>query len=362
MNILRTIFSIQASLFASLEEDLDALSEREREFVRIVSLAQMERFTGRWAKGSMGRPRHSREAIARAFVAKALWNFPTTEVAVEYLKGNKNLRRLCGWEHAIDVPSLSTFSRAFAEFAAGNLPGLVHEAMIRETYGEKLAGHVSRDATAIEVRQKPVEKEAAAPKEKHRRARPRKGEVREAKPPKRLDLQPSRTLEENLEDLPTACDVGCKRNSKGYKETWRGLKLHIDSIDGDIPVSAILTSASLHDSQAAIPLAQLTSMRIANCYDLMDSAYDAPQIHAFSRGLGHVPLIDPNLRSKEKVPLAPAEKARFAERSTAERVNSDLKDNHGGRFVRVRGAMKVYAHLMFGIVVIAATQLMRLME
>lgn len=175
MNILRTIFSMQATLFASLEEDLDALSEKEREFVRIVSLARMKRFTGRWAKGPMGRPRHSREAIARAFAAKALWNFPTTEVAVEYLKGNKNLRRLCGWEHAIDVPSLSTFARAFAEFAAGNLAGLVHEATIRGAYGEKLAGHVSRDATAIEVRQKPVKKEAAAQKKKHRRERPCSG-------------------------------------------------------------------------------------------------------------------------------------------------------------------------------------------
>ena len=31
-----------------------------------------------------------------------------------------------------------------------------------------------------------------------------------------------------LADLPTACDVGCKKNSKGYKEIWTGYKLHID--------------------------------------------------------------------------------------------------------------------------------------
>jgi len=47
-------------------------------------------------------------------------------------------------------------------------------------------------------------------------------------------------------------------------------------------VSAILTSASLHDSQAAIPLAQMTSERIVSLYDLMDAAYDAPQIKKFS--------------------------------------------------------------------------------
>jgi hypothetical protein len=37
-------------------------------------------------------------------------------------------------------------------------------------------------------------------------------------PPKRLGRQPTRTLAENLADLPASCDVGCKRNSKGHQE------------------------------------------------------------------------------------------------------------------------------------------------
>jgi len=63
---------------------------------------------------------------------------------------------------------------------------------------------------------------------------------------------------ERLAQLPTACDVGSKKNSQGFKETWTGYKLHSDTADGDIPVTAILTSASLHDSQAAIPLMHIT--------------------------------------------------------------------------------------------------------
>jgi hypothetical protein len=61
--------------------------------------------------------------------------------------------------------------------------------------------------------------------------------------------------------------------------------------DGDIPISAILTAASLHDSQVAIPLATMTAQRVTNLYDLMDNAYDAPEIKANSRALGHVPII-----------------------------------------------------------------------
>ena len=43
-----------------------------------------------------------------------------------------------------------------------------------------------------------------------------------------------------LDDLPTRCDVGTKRNAKGHQVSWTGYKLHIDCADGDIPVSCIL--------------------------------------------------------------------------------------------------------------------------
>jgi len=40
---------------------------------------------------------------------------------------------------------------------------------------------------------------------------------------------------------------------------------------------------------------------IMSLYDLMDSAYDAPQIKEFSEGSSHVPIINPNPRREEKV-------------------------------------------------------------
>jgi hypothetical protein len=54
--------------------------------------------------------------------------------------------------------------------------------------------------------------------------------------------QPGRSLKKNLKELPKVCDVGTKKNSKGYKESWIGFKLHLDVVDGDIPVSGILSS------------------------------------------------------------------------------------------------------------------------
>jgi hypothetical protein len=102
-----------------------------------------------------------------------------------------------------------------------------------------------------------------------------------------------------LAELPTGCDVGSKRNNKGYKQSWTGYKLHIDVADGQIPVACLLTSASVHDSQVAIPMMTFTGQRINYLYDLSlprrrpgDAAYDAAQIAEHSRALGHIPVID----------------------------------------------------------------------
>jgi hypothetical protein len=182
------------------------------------------------------------------------------------------------------------------------------------------------------------------------------------------------TLAAMLADLPRACDVGAKRNAKGYQETWTGYKLHIDTADGEIPISCVLTGASVHDSQVAIPLATITAGRVTNLYDLMDSAYDVAAIKQHSRDLNHVPIIDINPRATpglkqeladeakrlRRVGHRMAEQVRYGERSTAERVNGGLKDNHGGRTVRVRGPDKVMCHLMFGILSFTVLQLVRL--
>lgn len=50
----------------------------------------------------------------------------------------------------------------------------------------------------------------------------------------------------------------------------------------------------------------------------------------------------------------------YNERSTAERANSRLKDEFGACKVRVRGYAKAACHLMFGVLVLAADQLMKL--
>ncbi len=72
-----------------------------------------------------------------------------------------------------------------------------------------------------------------------------------------------------------------------------------------------------------------------------------------------MPLIDPNRRPANSVPLEPASALRFRERTTAERGNSRLKDEFGCRNLRVRGHSKAHLHVMFGIVALFADQLLK---
>jgi len=299
---------------------------------------------------------------------------PTTRILLDRLACDIVLRRICGWEKKNDIPSESTFSRAFAEFSETLLPSLLHETLIKRSYKEQIVGHISRDATEIEAREKPVKKESVQEADKPNRARGRpKKDEKVVKKPTSDERQGEMTLEKMLDDLPKDCDVGSKKNSKGYKETWVGYKLHIDTADGQVPISCVLTSASTHDSQVAIPLAEITKRRVTNLYDLMDSAYDADEIKKRSYKLGHIPIIDTNPRrdktlkeeletEKKRLELIHfelPEQVRYRERTASERVNGRLKDEFGGRHVRVRGHAKIFSHLMFGILVVTVDQLMR---
>jgi IS5 family transposase len=344
---------IQQQLIPALAHELGELSERDRKFVEVIGLLRLNPIAERYGWKGLGCPPSPRIWMIHALIAKEIYQFPTRKALVEALLSNPTLRSLCGWESKSEVPSESTFCRAFERFAEDRLPEQIHAELIVRHCKDKLVGHVSRDSTAIEAPDNsPIVKKPARVRGKP--GRPPKGMEPAPAEPKRLDVQPTRALAENLADLPTASDCSGKRGSKGSMEYWRGYKLHVDVIDGDIPVSAILTSASTHDSQVAIPLMQMTAQRVTSCYQLMDAAYDAKAIREYAKKLGQVPIIEPAAKG-EWTPLDPAERKRFGQRSSSERFNAQLKGNMGGRAVRVRGALKVMCHLMFGVVVIAAS-------
>ena len=355
--------AIQCRLFSALTEHVteEPITGKLSQVVMIWDVLEIERCVGGSSGGWTGRPMHDRRCLARAFVAKAVYDLSTTECLIDLLKCNLSLRRLCGYESVRAVPSASTFSRAFAEFAAMGLGDRVLAALVDAHVGNQIVEHISRDSTAVVARERVVKQKRAA-KEKKRRGRPRKGEVRPAPEPTRLDKQLGQSCRQSLSELPKACDWGAKKDTGGHMHCWKGYKAHIDYADGAIPLQVVTTSASVHDSQVAIPMARRTAERVTSLYDLMDSAYDAPQIRRVCEELGHVAIIDPHPR-RNGVDAGrlfdPATKERYKQRTTAERGNSRLKDEFGLRNLRVRGNAKVHMHIMFGVLALFADQILR---
>jgi hypothetical protein len=363
MNSLQEFFGtfgqiLQKQLFPALREELGTLSTRHESLVKALALLELDGFVGN--RQGRGRPAHDRVKMARAFLAKAIFNLPTTRALLDRLAHDLTLRRLCGWECAAEVPAEWDFSRAFAELAQQEFGQRAHAGVIERTQSERLVGHVIRDATAIPAREK-AEPKAKVTAPVARRRHRKSGTTQNWEQMTRIEKQASgkMTLEQMLEDLPRGCNVGCKPNSHGHKEYWNGYKLSMDVIDGSIPISCVLTAASVNDNQVAIPLATMSAQRVTSFYDLMDAGYDCAAIREHSRKLGHVPIIRSQKHGSEEVTMAPHEKTRYRERTTIERVFGRLKDEYGFATVRVRGAVKVMAHLMFGVLALTADHILR---
>ena len=319
---------LQRSLFPCLEECcISPLTEQEKQLVKTLEVIEIEKHIHN-SRVWTGRPPAERKAIGRCYVAKAVCRYQHTRTLIHELQARPNLRLICGFARQKNIPSESTFSRAFAEFAGTDLGRTVHDAMVKEYLATELIGHVSRDSTAITGREKSAKKVKVI-KPPGKKGRPAKAEQRQPPELKRLDVQLQQTAAEAVAHLPTICDRGVKKNAKGYTETWNGFKLHVDVNDIGLPLSAVLTSASVHDSQAAIPLMKMTSSKVQYCYNLMDSAYDAWQIWAQSKSLDHVPIIDHNPRNGTALPMSPHEAQRYNERSSSERFNGRLKEEFG---------------------------------
>ncbi|MDR1956109.1 MAG: transposase [Treponema sp.] len=300
-----------------------------------------------------GRKPYQYQPFIRSNLAKSIFKIDTNTELIRRLLTDANLRLLCGFDK---VPGRSTFSRVFEELTGTAILGDTLDRMVMEAHAGRVVYHVSRDSTAIEVREKVGKKPAKGVKvERKRRGRPKKGEVRPEKPETNIERQPRESVEESLGNINTACSYGCKRNSHGSPQFWVGYKLHLDVSDTGFPVSAFVSGASVYDNQLAIPMEKMTENKVTFCYSLMDAAYDSSVIDNFIRDRGRIPIIDPNMRNdKSRAPLDPAKKERYKLRTEVERANSILKDWLLPGKLYIKGHKKVSFVLFCAVICLAA--------
>ncbi|MDQ7046600.1 MAG: transposase [Sulfurovum sp.] len=372
------VLKLEKTLFPALKEELrlEELSTKEQKLISILDFAEIEQNI---TVVTITNTPKDREEMARAFIAKSVYNIQTTRDLIDRLRVDRTLRMLCGWEYSNKIPSEAKFSRVFKEFTDLQIAQKTQEQFVAKYLSDVIFLYNATDATKMLLREKPIKVEKEKEKPKHKPGRPKKGEVREAIKPKILEQQKEmQTVEEMLALVSTNCGVGVKQNSKGNREVWIGGKLHISAVDGDIPITAFYSGANVHDSSVALPLMLETSNRINYLFDLQDAGYDADIIREFSIKLKHRPIIDINPKNskalKEKILLIKEEKIKFKwlnleqssdihhynQRSMVERVNKYLKDDFGCNTIYYQGADKVASVLAFGVLSVCIHQSLKL--
>ncbi len=369
------ILNLENCLFLEIKEQLGTLSTKEEKLIKILDFAQIEKNVTVVTITNIPKDRIE---IARAMIAKSVYNMQTTRDLIDRLHSDRVLRVLCGWRYKIDIPSEAKFSRVFKELSDLQIAQKTHKKFVNEYLSDTVFMYNATDAAMIPLREKPV-KIKKEEKPKNKVGRPKKGEKREPVKPKILELQKEmKTTKKMLSLVSTVCGVGVKQNSKGNREITIGGKLHISAVDGDIPIAAFYSGANVHDSSVALPLINETSKRVMYLRDLLDAWYDSDIIREFSEKLNHKAIIDINPKNskelKQKIQLIKDEKVKFEflnlpkssdehhynQRSMVERVNKYLKDDFGCNTIYYQGATKVASVLSFGILSVCIHQSLKL--
>lgn len=362
---------VQKELFPILENELpDPLLDAHRKVAQTLEVIQIERFITSHIPFCKGRPPHSRSYIARAFIAKHVLNICSTRHLIHMLIVDKNLRYICGWQPGERIPSESTFSRFFSEISETNILEKVHEVVLKDLFEEELVLHCGRDSFPVSVREREDREQVKKAKNARKRYPQRDEKGRKLTAVEHQALL-STNLQEMIMHLPKQCDIGKKTDPQGISKCWRGYKLHMDIADGRFPLSCILTSASTHDSQVAIPLSTISSSRATVLYELMDSAYDVNAIRGYVVDAGRVPLIKKHKRRGQRKELIeknetahhvlnwrPTDEVRLQHRMCNERLFARLSNSFVASHIWVRKHSKVMCHVMFGVLSLLASEIL----
>jgi transposase len=331
----------------------EMLNEQQKTFMHILRCIEEHLPALVRPYAGTGRIPYQYQPFLRSQFAQIYFQIESTKKLIERLRADPNLRLLCGFAK---IPGKSSFSRAFSHLAeTGILPATL-EGFAKETFKDKVVYHVNRDSSAINAREKAEKKSKGKGKKlQKKRGRPRKSEKKPEKQQTEMEKQITEDAIDSLEKLNKKCSFGCKKNSQGNVSFWKGYKLHLDVSDTGFPIAACVTGANVHDSLLAIPMEKMTEQRVAFCYSLADSAYDAQAIIDFILSRERVPIIDPNKRKNEnRPPLDPARKERYKIRTAVERAYSHLKDNLIPKTLYVKGHAKVSFVLFSAVLCLAA--------
>src|SRR6218665_2009643 len=144
--------SLQRLLVPLLQECVPSYGPEHVRVLSVFEVLHIERFVP-GARYGRGRPACNRQALFRSFVAKSVLGLGTTRALLRRLQSDEALSLVCGFSHRGQVPTEATLSRAFDEFSKKGYAEEIHAALVVQTLAGGFAIDVSRDSTAIPVRE-----------------------------------------------------------------------------------------------------------------------------------------------------------------------------------------------------------------
>lgn len=236
-------------------------------------------------------------AMIYALVVRIVERIPTIKDLVKRLRHDFIFHLDCGFLFSDRIPSEASFSRFTKKLSESNALENVQETLLLQAIQEGFLTDdvVSIDATHFESR------DQATPQEKKPKAEPkkrgRKPKVEQEAFQKEKEERENqkniyeKTIEDQLDvsletlrtEIPLRPNWGIKKNSEGKNTFWFGFKAHLAvGTKSQYILQSLMSSASLNDGKAAIPLLKgiqerLSSLKIQ--YGTLDAGYDYEAIY-----------------------------------------------------------------------------------
>ncbi|ENQ3081246.1 transposase, partial [Bacillus cereus] len=236
-------------------------------------------------------------AMIYALVARIVERIPTIKDLVKRLRHDFMFHLECGFLFSDRIPSEASFSRFTQKLSESNVLETVQETLLLQAIQENFITDdvVAIDATHFESRDQATPQEKKPKPEPKKRGRKPKAEQEAFQKEKEAQENQKNTYEKTIKDqlhvslktlrteIPLRPNWGIKKNSEGKNTFWFGFKAHLAvGSKSQYILQSIMSSASLHDGKAAIPLLKSIQERFSSLtirYGVLDAGYDYEPIY-----------------------------------------------------------------------------------
>lgn len=306
------------SLFTLQELYRMEQKDRFREIFATVDLAPILRLVRKTSR--FGAPVEvNYRAMVYSLIVRILERIPTIKDLIRRLQSDILFRMDCGFMLSESIPSASSYSRLIQKLSDSHAMEEMQAQLLHQALSEGFLTDdtIAIDATHIEARdQAPAKKEIqqSVPKKRGRKSKTERQawlaqkQAEEQQKPifqKEIAAQLSETFPVLREEMPLAPQWGVKKNSDGKNVFWYGYKGHLAvGTKSQYILGALLSSGSLNDGKAAIPLLKglafqhpAFSFKVA----VMDAGYDYTPIYEQVRAVQAHAMIAYNRRREPEL-------------------------------------------------------------